>query len=148
MTLAGFCGCAGRFVSGLVRNSRRHLLSCRGSYIILKEKKEDLYKAHMFMMIVMFYSTGQGFFHQSARPRVQRGPMERIKILHPATVTPESASTLRHWQVKKWTIRAKQQYLLRDIPRVSAGGEKGRDKSGRGLQLMYYNLHIFFFQVI
>ena len=39
------------------------------------------------------YSTGQGFFHQSARPRVQRGPMERIKILHPATVTPESAGT-------------------------------------------------------
>ena len=32
MTLASFCGCAGRFVSGLVRNSRRHVLSCRGSY--------------------------------------------------------------------------------------------------------------------
>ena len=31
--LASFCGCAGRFVSGLVGNSRRHVLSCRGSYI-------------------------------------------------------------------------------------------------------------------
>ena len=30
-TLASFCGCAGRFVSGLVGNSRRHVLSCRGS---------------------------------------------------------------------------------------------------------------------
>ena len=26
-TLASFCGCAGRFVSGLVGNSRRHILS-------------------------------------------------------------------------------------------------------------------------
>ena len=33
MTLASFCGCAGRFVSGLVGNSRRHVLSCRGSYV-------------------------------------------------------------------------------------------------------------------
>ena len=30
--LASFCGCAGRFVSGQVGNSRRHVLSCRGSY--------------------------------------------------------------------------------------------------------------------
>ena len=30
--LASFCGCGGRFVSGLVGNSRRHVLSCRGSY--------------------------------------------------------------------------------------------------------------------
>ena len=30
-TVASFCGCAGRFVSGLVGNSRRHVLSCRGS---------------------------------------------------------------------------------------------------------------------
>ena len=30
-TLASFCGCAGRFVSGLVGNSRRHVLSCRGT---------------------------------------------------------------------------------------------------------------------
>ena len=41
------------------------------------------------------YSTGQGFFHQSACTRVQRGPMERIKILHPAMVNPESAGTRR-----------------------------------------------------
>ena len=32
-TLASFCDCAGRFVSGLVRNSRRHVLSCRGSHV-------------------------------------------------------------------------------------------------------------------
>ena len=32
-TLGSFCGCAGRFVSGLVGNSRRYVLSCRGSYI-------------------------------------------------------------------------------------------------------------------
>ena len=30
-TLASFCGSAGRFVSGLVGNSRRHILSWRGS---------------------------------------------------------------------------------------------------------------------
>ena len=30
-TLASFCGCAGRFMYGLVGNSRRHFLSCRGS---------------------------------------------------------------------------------------------------------------------
>ena len=28
-TLASICGCAGRFVSGLVGNARRHVLSCR-----------------------------------------------------------------------------------------------------------------------
>ena len=27
--------CAGRFVSGLVKNSRRHVLWCRGSYLFL-----------------------------------------------------------------------------------------------------------------
>ena len=32
-TLASFCGCAGRFVFGLVGNSLRHVLSCRGSYV-------------------------------------------------------------------------------------------------------------------
>ena len=31
-TLASFCGCAGRFVSGLVGNSRRHVLSFRSPY--------------------------------------------------------------------------------------------------------------------
>ena len=31
-TLASFCGCAGRFVSSLVGNSRRHILSCLGSF--------------------------------------------------------------------------------------------------------------------
>ena len=31
-TLASFCGCTDRFVSGLVGNSRRHVLSCRGSF--------------------------------------------------------------------------------------------------------------------
>ena len=30
-TLASFCGCAGRFVSGLFGNPRRHILSCHGS---------------------------------------------------------------------------------------------------------------------
>ena len=33
-TLASYCGCAGQFVSGLVGNSLRHVLSCRGSFII------------------------------------------------------------------------------------------------------------------
>ena len=32
-TLASFCVCTGRFVSVLVGNSRRHVLSCRGSYV-------------------------------------------------------------------------------------------------------------------
>ena len=33
-TLASFCGCAGRFVSGLVGNSRRHIFSWRGSFCL------------------------------------------------------------------------------------------------------------------
>ena len=33
-TPASFCGCAGRFVFGLVGNSRKHVLSCRGSFSI------------------------------------------------------------------------------------------------------------------
>ena len=33
-TLASFCGCVGQFVSGMVGNSRRHVLSCRGSIFI------------------------------------------------------------------------------------------------------------------
>ena len=33
-TLASFCGCGGRFESGLVGNSQRHVLSCCGSFII------------------------------------------------------------------------------------------------------------------
>ena len=37
MTFASFCGCAGRFVSGLVGNSRRHVLLCRGSYTALEQ---------------------------------------------------------------------------------------------------------------
>ena len=32
-TLASFCGCAGRFLSYLVGNSRRHILSCRSSHV-------------------------------------------------------------------------------------------------------------------
>ena len=32
--LASFCGCAGRFVSGLVGKSQRHVFSWRGSFII------------------------------------------------------------------------------------------------------------------
>ena len=32
-TLASFCGCTDRFVSGLVGNSRRHVLSCRGWFL-------------------------------------------------------------------------------------------------------------------
>ena len=31
--LATLCGCADRFVSGRVGNSRRHVLSCRGSFV-------------------------------------------------------------------------------------------------------------------
>ena len=34
--LASLCGCAGRFVSGLVGNSRRHIFSWRGSYSFVK----------------------------------------------------------------------------------------------------------------
>ena len=39
-TLASFCGCAGRFVSGLVGNSPRHVLSCRGSYTCILKVDE------------------------------------------------------------------------------------------------------------
>ena len=37
-TLASFCGCAVWFVSGLVGNSRRHVLSCRGSNVYKSEE--------------------------------------------------------------------------------------------------------------
>ena len=36
-TLASFCGCAGRFVPGLVGNFRRHILSYRGSHTSTKK---------------------------------------------------------------------------------------------------------------
>ena len=32
-TLAGFSGCTGQFVSGLVGDSRRHIFSWRGSFL-------------------------------------------------------------------------------------------------------------------
>ena len=38
--LASFCGCTGRFASGLVRNSRRHVLSCHGSYFKRRKKNK------------------------------------------------------------------------------------------------------------
>ena len=41
-TLASFCGCSGRFVSGLVGNSWRHVLSCRGSSIDTLDKISSL----------------------------------------------------------------------------------------------------------
>ena len=39
-TLASFCGCAGRFSSGLVGNFRRHILSWRGSFIFETTQNE------------------------------------------------------------------------------------------------------------
>ena len=41
-TLASFCICAGRFDSGLIGNSRRHVLSCRGSYSEITKITEEL----------------------------------------------------------------------------------------------------------
>ena len=40
-TLASFCGCAHRFVSGLVGNSRKHIFSCRGSYIHTDDRSNN-----------------------------------------------------------------------------------------------------------
>ena len=39
-TLASFCRCAGRFVSGLVGNSRRHVISWRGSIVVVRLLKK------------------------------------------------------------------------------------------------------------
>ena len=46
-------------------------------------------------------------------------PSRRERGVHAASLTG-----------KKWTVRAKQQYMLRDIPRVSAGGRKAVIKVG------------------
>ena len=40
--IASFCGCAGRFVSGLVGSSRRQVLSCRGSNILSNKRRPDV----------------------------------------------------------------------------------------------------------
>ena len=40
--LASSFGCAGQFVSGLVGNSRRHVLSCRGWYGYLIASRNDV----------------------------------------------------------------------------------------------------------
>ena len=37
-TLASFCGCAGRFVSGMVGDSQRHILSCGSSYVFIEKQ--------------------------------------------------------------------------------------------------------------
>ena len=42
--LASFCGCAGRFLSGPIGISWRHILSCRGSYI---KSWKKLYKIRL-----------------------------------------------------------------------------------------------------
>ena len=51
--LASFCGCAGRFVSGLVGNSRRHVLSYCGSYVLFNLGGDD-YTARMRRLICVF----------------------------------------------------------------------------------------------
>ena len=43
-TLASFCGCAGRFVSGLVGNSRRHVFSWPGSNVY-----------HLFAIFTLYF---------------------------------------------------------------------------------------------
>ena len=49
--LASFHGCSGRFVSGLVRNPRRHILFCRGSIIY------EYFQYHFcFLSQHLFYS--------------------------------------------------------------------------------------------
>ena len=48
-TLASFCGCAGQFVSGLVRNSQRHVLSCCGSFPA--REKDNLLNEWSFVLI-------------------------------------------------------------------------------------------------
>ena len=65
-TLASFCGCTGRFVSGLVGNSQRHVLSCHGTYIYIdnknswlvwkvKSKNECLFLLTYFVYNVLLY---------------------------------------------------------------------------------------------
>ena len=39
--LASFCGCAGRFVSCRVEDSRRHIFSWRGSYIHVSRSRQQ-----------------------------------------------------------------------------------------------------------
>ena len=56
-TLASFCDCAGRFVSCLVGSSRRHVLSCRGSFYIV------LFLSSLLLGIVPFMYTLIHCFH-------------------------------------------------------------------------------------
>ena len=51
-TLASFCGCAGWFVSDLIRNTRRHILSWRGS-IICRMKISGAWCAFMHQSFVV-----------------------------------------------------------------------------------------------
>ena len=51
--LASFCGCAGRFVSGLVGNSRRHVMSCRGSYV-LNSVHNARYELSLYPVFLMY----------------------------------------------------------------------------------------------
>ena len=59
-TLASFCGCTDRFVSGLVGNSRKHVLTCRG--LILKQthrrSPDDAICEVMYCIRTLFSSSG------------------------------------------------------------------------------------------
>ena len=53
-TLASFRGCAGRFVSGLVGNSRRHVLSCRGSHVYHLFQMTNQYILFLALVLTQF----------------------------------------------------------------------------------------------
>ena len=75
-TLASFRGCAGQFVSGMVGNSRRYVLSCRGSYIlyilhVIEPEQKEIKE-------VVFFKCNVQLFHRNTPDSLQT--CERIYI--------------------------------------------------------------------
>ena len=72
-TLASFCGCAGRFVSGLVGNSWRHVLSCHGSINRSTMRDDSLKELLLFgprqaNLVLIAYASSEGS-GEPAHPR-------------------------------------------------------------------------------
>ena len=68
-TLACFCGCTGRFVSGLIGNTRRHLLSCRGSFLINSSFEE---------LTVFYTKTSYDSLYDGIESRFQIWTLEKL----------------------------------------------------------------------
>ena len=53
--LASFCDCSDLFVSGLVGNSRRHILSCRGSHCFQQYWERNVFLRNLICELKQLY---------------------------------------------------------------------------------------------